>query len=74
MESLPDEVLLKIFEYLHQPTLLEVCQVSDSWAKVSLDPSLWKTVDVSWNLSNDKKDLSNIELFLMNIFGELPVI
>ena len=72
MDSLPEEVLLNIFLKLDQLSLLEACQVTDSWSKVSLDPSLWRTVDASWPALIANKDLmANIQKFFAKVFGEL---
>lgn len=44
--ALDTNCLLKIFEYLPQSELLRCALVCKTWAKVSIDPSLWKVMTI----------------------------
>ncbi|KAM4052940.1 S-phase kinase-associated protein 2 [Anomaloglossus baeobatrachus] len=46
-ESLPDELLLAIFSYLHLSDLLLVPRVCKQWNRVSHDESLWHSMDLT---------------------------
>ncbi|XP_063151816.1 S-phase kinase-associated protein 2 [Candoia aspera] len=46
-DSLPDELLLGIFSYLTLADLLKVSQVCQRWHRLSLDESLWQTLDLA---------------------------
>ncbi|XP_069602054.1 S-phase kinase-associated protein 2 [Ranitomeya imitator] len=46
-ESLPDELLLAIFSYLHLTDLMLVPRVCKQWSRVSCDESLWHSVDLT---------------------------
>ena len=47
METLPDEVILKVLRNLNLNELLAVTKVSQTFARLSLDPSLWRTVSLT---------------------------
>ena len=47
LESLPDEVLLKVFSYFEIQELLRLSHVSKRMRRVCNDTSLWKVVDLS---------------------------
>ena len=47
METLPDEVLVKILSHLSMDQLVTVSEVSQTFARVSSDPSLWKTISLT---------------------------
>ncbi|KAG8599063.1 hypothetical protein GDO81_002862 [Engystomops pustulosus] len=46
-DSLPDELLLGIFSYLHLTDLLRVSRVCKRWNRLSCDESLWHSVDLT---------------------------
>ncbi|XP_033019927.1 S-phase kinase-associated protein 2 [Lacerta agilis] len=46
-DSLPDELLLGIFSYLSLTDLLKVPQVCRRWHRLSIDESLWQTLDLA---------------------------
>ncbi|XP_048358684.1 S-phase kinase-associated protein 2 [Sphaerodactylus townsendi] len=46
-DILPDELLLGIFSYLSLTDLLKVSQVCQRWHRLSIDESLWKTLDLA---------------------------
>ncbi|KAK9408604.1 S-phase kinase-associated protein 2 [Crotalus adamanteus] len=46
-DTLPDELLLGIFSYLNLTDLLKVSQVCQRWHRLSLDESLWQTLDLA---------------------------
>ncbi|XP_053151264.1 S-phase kinase-associated protein 2 isoform X2 [Hemicordylus capensis] len=46
-DTLPDELLLGIFSYLSLTELLKVSQVCQRWHRLSIDESLWQTLDLS---------------------------
>ncbi|XP_042307325.1 S-phase kinase-associated protein 2 [Sceloporus undulatus] len=46
-DTLPDELLLGIFSYLSLIDLLKVSQVCQRWHRLSLDESLWQTLDLA---------------------------
>ena len=46
LESLPDEVLLKVFSYFEIQELLRCSHVSKKIRRVCNDKSLWKVVDI----------------------------
>lgn len=45
LQDLPDEIILKIFAFLHQKHLSQVAQVSKRTLVISKDSSLWQRVD-----------------------------
>ena len=49
METLPDEVLLKILNNLRQDELATTSEVSPTFSRISSDPSLWKEISLTWN-------------------------
>ncbi|KAJ7335052.1 hypothetical protein JRQ81_012993 [Phrynocephalus forsythii] len=46
-DTLPDELLLGIFSYLSLTDLLKIAQVCRRWRRLSLDESLWQTLDLA---------------------------
>ncbi|XP_072272698.1 S-phase kinase-associated protein 2 isoform X1 [Pyxicephalus adspersus] len=46
-DSLPDELLLGIFSYLHLTDLLKVSRVCKRWRRLSCDESLWHSLDLT---------------------------
>ncbi|XP_069819173.1 S-phase kinase-associated protein 2 [Dendropsophus ebraccatus] len=46
-DSLPDELLLGIFSYLHLTDLLRASRVCKRWNRLSCDESLWHSVDLT---------------------------
>uniref|UniRef100_A0A803TXJ5 S-phase kinase-associated protein 2 n=1 Tax=Anolis carolinensis TaxID=28377 RepID=A0A803TXJ5_ANOCA len=46
-DALPDELLLGIFSYLSLTDLLKVSLVCQRWHRLSLDESLWQTLDLA---------------------------
>ncbi|XP_066472953.1 S-phase kinase-associated protein 2 [Tiliqua scincoides] len=46
-DTLPDELLLGIFSYLSLTELLKVSQVCRRWHRLSIDESLWQTLDLA---------------------------
>ncbi|XP_062984223.1 S-phase kinase-associated protein 2 isoform X2 [Elgaria multicarinata webbii] len=46
-DTLPDELLLGIFSYLSLTELLKVSQVCQRWHRLSVDESLWQTLDLA---------------------------
>uniref|UniRef100_A0A8D2J3D1 S-phase kinase-associated protein 2 n=2 Tax=Varanus komodoensis TaxID=61221 RepID=A0A8D2J3D1_VARKO len=46
-DALPDELLLGIFSYLPLIDLLKVSQVCRRWHRLSVDESLWQTLDLA---------------------------
>ena len=44
---LPDDLLLKIFTHLGIEDLTRMSRVCQQWRRVSLDPSLWQSIDLS---------------------------
>ncbi|XP_070792048.1 S-phase kinase-associated protein 2 [Pituophis catenifer annectens] len=46
-DTLPDELLLGIFSYLNLTDLLKVSQVCQRWHRLSLDESLWQSLDLA---------------------------
>lgn len=49
IESLPDEVMLKVFSHLNPQELSRSTQVSKRWNSLALDGSLWTELyPVSW--------------------------
>nr|XP_056704610.1 S-phase kinase-associated protein 2 [Euleptes europaea] len=46
-DTLPDELLLGIFSCLSLADLLKVSQVCRRWHRLSIDESLWKTLDLT---------------------------
>lgn len=44
---LPDAILLKIFSHFVIDDLLRVSRVCQHWRRVSLDPTLWQSIDLS---------------------------
>ncbi|KAL7989089.1 hypothetical protein Chor_008008 [Crotalus horridus] len=46
-ETVADELLLGIFSYLNLTDLLKVSQVCQRWHRLSLDESLWQTLDLA---------------------------
>ncbi|XP_075698092.1 S-phase kinase-associated protein 2 [Rhinoderma darwinii] len=46
-DSIPDELLLGIFSYLHLIDLLRVSRVCKRWNRLSCDESLWHSVDLA---------------------------
>ncbi|XP_040276904.1 S-phase kinase-associated protein 2 [Bufo bufo] len=46
-DSLPDELLLGIFSYLHLTDLLRASGVCKRWNRLSCDESLWHSVDLT---------------------------
>ncbi|XP_077203100.1 S-phase kinase-associated protein 2 isoform X2 [Paroedura picta] len=46
-DTLPDELLLGIFSYLTLADLLKVSQVCRRWHRLSMDESLWKSLDLT---------------------------
>ncbi|XP_060092064.1 S-phase kinase-associated protein 2 [Heteronotia binoei] len=46
-DTLPDELLLGIFSYLSLADLRKVSQVCQRWQRLSMDDSLWKSVDLT---------------------------
>ncbi|XP_038600245.1 S-phase kinase-associated protein 2 [Tachyglossus aculeatus] len=46
-DTLPDELLLEIFSYLPLHDLLKISQTCKRWHRLSLDESLWQTLDLS---------------------------
>ncbi|KAM3939311.1 S-phase kinase-associated protein 2 [Leptodactylus fuscus] len=46
-DSLPDELLLGIFSYLHLTDLLRASRVCKRWNRLSCDESLWQSVDLT---------------------------
>ncbi|XP_060617380.2 S-phase kinase-associated protein 2 [Anolis sagrei] len=46
-DALPDELLLGIFSYLSLIDLLKVSLVCQRWHRLSLDESLWQTLDLA---------------------------
>uniref|UniRef100_A0A6J0TWD1 S-phase kinase-associated protein 2 n=1 Tax=Pogona vitticeps TaxID=103695 RepID=A0A6J0TWD1_9SAUR len=46
-DTLPDELLLGIFSYLSLTDLLKMAQVCRRWHRLSLDESLWQTLDLA---------------------------
>ena len=49
METLPDEILLKILNNLRQDELVTASEVSPTFARISSDSSLWKAISLTWN-------------------------
>ena len=49
METLPDEVLLKILNNLRQDELMTTSEVSLTLHKICSDYSLWKEISLTWN-------------------------
>ena len=45
---LPDEVLLKIFQYLTPRDLLSAVDVSKFWSRISRDKLLWQKIVLTW--------------------------
>ena len=48
LQDLSDEIILKIFSFLHQKDLLQVAQVSKRTSVISKDSSLWGKVNFQW--------------------------
>ncbi|XP_056402502.1 S-phase kinase-associated protein 2 isoform X2 [Hyla sarda] len=46
-DSLPDELLLGIFSYLHVTDLLRASRVCKRWNRLSCDESLWHSLDLT---------------------------
>ncbi|XP_063817049.1 S-phase kinase-associated protein 2 [Pseudophryne corroboree] len=46
-DSLPDELLLSLFSYLHLTDLLRVSRVCKRWNRLSCDESLWHSLDLT---------------------------
>ena len=49
METLPEEVLLKILNNLRQDELVTTSEVSPTLSRICSDPSLWKEISLTWN-------------------------
>ena len=49
METIPDEILLKILNNLRQDELVTAIEVSPTFARISSDSSLWKAISLTWN-------------------------
>ena len=47
METLPDEILIKVLTYLSPDQLVTASEVSQTFARLSSDPSLWKTISLT---------------------------
>lgn len=64
--SLPDKMLLKVFEYLPLPVLMKIRVVSRRWRQLlHLAPNLMNTLDLRpWNTSIDDKALISITDFV----------
>lgn len=62
MNQVPDEILLKIFKNLRQEDLLQACEVSKAFSRVSRDPSLWKEIILTktTNLSQSRQTNNEI--------------
>ena len=78
METLPDEVLVKILSHLNMDQLVTVSEVSQTFARVSSDSSLWKTISLTKNepslrLKNDLSQrlltISELEPKVKKILG-----
>ena len=78
METLPDEVLVKIMTNLSPDQLITVGEVSQTFSRVSSDPSLWKTISLTKNepslrLNNDLSQrlltISELEPMVKKILG-----
>ncbi|XP_018418974.1 PREDICTED: S-phase kinase-associated protein 2 [Nanorana parkeri] len=48
-DSLPDELILGIFSYLHLTDLLKASRVCKRWRRLSCDESLWHSLDLTGN-------------------------
>ena len=70
METLPDEILIKVLTYLSPDQLVTASEVSQTFAQLSSDPSLWKTISLKENQTflHHKKDLRTI---VQNILGSI---
>ena len=70
METLPDEILIKVLTYLSPDQLVTASKVSQTFARLSSDPSLWKTISLTENQTflRHKKDLRAI---VQNILGSI---
>ena len=78
METLPHEVLVKILSHLSMDQLVTVSEVSQTFSRVSSDPSLWKTISLTKNepslrLNNDLSQrlltISELEPMVKKILG-----
>lgn len=78
METLPDEVLVKIMTNLSPDQLITVGEVSQTFSRVASDSSLWKTISLTKNepslrLNNDLSQrlltISELEPMVKKILG-----
>jgi hypothetical protein len=69
MNSLPNEILMKIFSNLNQRELLNVARVSRSWNILSYDPLQWTRLSfVEWiNMSSKKNRDFNLINFKQSL-------
>ena len=62
LEDLPDEILLKIFQYLNMKEIVYCAQMSKRIRKISHDESLWQKI----NLYQRKVKVEFVEQILSN--------
>ncbi|XP_066993720.1 F-box/LRR-repeat protein 2 isoform X2 [Anabrus simplex] len=61
IEDLPDEILIKIFSYLHlKEIVLSVCHVSSRWRVLAQDSELWNNLRYTPGTTTSETEIINI--------------
>ena len=68
--SLPEEVLLQIFQHLKPNDLLETVEVSRSWSRISRDPQLWQSIILTWKTA--PLIVENFNLYISKLIQMCP--
>ena len=64
MQSLPEELLLRVFQQLEQSKVLMMSRVSQTWSRVARDQTLWRSVELTFRTCHDDD-------FIDQLIGEL---
>jgi hypothetical protein len=62
IDTLPDELLLRVFSFLRETDLFRTSEVSRRWNRLSFDLKLWETKSKYWHSTQNivSKEQSSI--------------